>query len=145
MPLEGTYQPSTLSFAAEQVELYELSGGTDGLEKHGQPCVILWTRGRKSGSLRKTPLLRIKRGDQYAVVASKGGARTNPLWYLNIVAHPNVTLQDGPEVKDFTARVVTGDERAEWWKAATEVWPTYDEYQMKTERHIPVVVLDPRT
>jgi deazaflavin-dependent oxidoreductase (nitroreductase family) len=81
---------------------------------------------------------------RYAVVASMGGAPKHPVWYLNLVADPEVTLQDGAEVKDYTARVVEGDEKAEWWKRATEVWPAYDEYQSKTDRAIPLVVLEPR-
>jgi deazaflavin-dependent oxidoreductase (nitroreductase family) len=144
MPLEGTYEPNAWNVAADQVELYERSGGTEGTELQGKPCVILWTRGRKTGNVRKAPLMRVKRGDQYAVVASLGGAPSHPVWYLNLLADPNVSLQDGPELRDYTARVVTGDEKAEWWKAATEVWPAYDEYQTKTDREIPLVVLDPK-
>ena len=144
MPIEGTYVPNGWQFAADQTELYERSGGTEGLLLQGKPCVILWTRGRRSGNVRKAPLMRVKRGDQYAVVASMGGAPKHPVWYLNLLADPNVSLQDGPELRDYTARVVTGDEKAEWWKAATEVWPAYDEYQTKTDREIPLVVLDPK-
>ena len=144
MPIEGTYVPNAWQLAADQAELYERSGGTEGTLLQGKPCVILWTRGRKTGNVRKAPLMRVKRGDQYAVVASLGGAPTHPVWYLNLLADPNVSLQDGPDLRDYTARVVTGDDKAEWWKAATEVWPDYDEYQTKTDREIPVVVLDPK-
>lgn len=144
MALEGIYEPSPWDWVADQVALYESSGGTDGLLLNGKPCVILWTRGRHSGTVRKSPLMRVADGEgRYAIVASMGGAPKHPVWYLNVVADPSVSLQDGPELRDYSARVVEGQEKAEWWKRATEVWPAYDEYQAKTDRAIPVVVLDP--
>jgi deazaflavin-dependent oxidoreductase (nitroreductase family) len=143
MALEGTYEPSPWEPIAAQVELYETSGGTEGTELEGKPCVILWTRGRHSGTVRKSPLMRVTDGERYAVIASMGGAPKHPVWYLNLAADPKVSLQDGPDLKDYTARVVEGAERDEWWKRATDVWPAYDEYQTKTDRQIPVVVLDP--
>ena len=143
MALEGTYAPSPWAPIADQVKLYEESGGTEGTTLEGQPCIILWTKGRHSGEVRKTPLMRVNDGGRYAVVASLGGAPKHPVWYLNLVADPHVSLQDGPNLRDYSARVVKGDERAEWWKKATAVWPSYDEYQTKTDRTIPVVVLDP--
>jgi F420H(2)-dependent quinone reductase len=144
MTLEGTYEPSPWQPIAEQVQLYESSGGTDGLLLEGRPCVILWTRGRHSGTVRKSPLMRVTDdAGNYAVVASLGGAPKHPVWYLNLLADPVVSLQDGPELKDYTARVVEGDEKAEWWKRATATWPSYDEYQTKTDRRIPLIVLDP--
>ncbi len=145
MALDGTYEPSPWPPIVEQVELYESSGGQEGNLLEGKPCVILWTRGRKSGNVRKTPLMRVTDGDgRYAVVASMGGAPDHPVWYLNMVADADVSLQDGPDLRDYTARVVDGDEKAEWWKRATEVWPSYDDYQAATERVIPLVVLEPR-
>ena len=145
MPLEGTYEPSPAAWVRDQIEKYEASNGTEGTELQGKPCVILWTRGRKSGTVRKSALMRVADEEgRYAVVASMGGAPKHPVWYLNLLADPEVTLQDGPEVKDYTARVVEGDEKAAWWERATEVWPAYDEYQAKTERAIPLVVLEPR-
>jgi F420H(2)-dependent quinone reductase len=145
VPLEGTYEPSPWPPIAEQVALYESSKGTEGTELEGKPCVILWTRGRHSGTVRKSPLMRVT-DDQgsYAVVASMGGAPKHPVWYLNLLADPDVSLQDGPELKDYRARVVEGDEKTAWWKRATSVWPSYDEYQTKTDRAIPLVVLEPR-
>lgn len=143
MPIDGTYEPSTWDLVADQVALYESSGGTEGTTMEGAPCVILWTRGRKSGSVRKAPLIRVEHDGRYAVVASMGGAPAHPVWFLNLVAEPNVSLQDGPELRDYVAREVTGDEKAEWWSRATAVWPAYDEYQTKTDRQIPLVVLDP--
>src|SRR5689334_3234294 len=145
MPLEGTYEPSPAAWVRDQIEKYEASKGTEGTELQGKPCVILWTRGRKSGTVRKSALMRVADEEgRYAVVASMGSAPKHPVWYLNLLADPEVTLQDGPEVKDYTARVVEGDEKAAWWERATEVWPAYDEYQAKTERAIPLVVLEPR-
>lgn len=144
MALGGTYEPSPWDWVADQVALYESSGGTDGLLLNGKPCVILWTRGRHSGTVRKSPLMRVADDEgRYAIVASMGGAPKHPVWYLNVVTDASVSLQDGPELRDYTARVVEGDEKVEWWKRATEVWPAYDEYQAKTDRAIPVVVLDP--
>jgi len=143
MPLDGEYEPSPWAPVAEQVELYESSGGTDGLLLEGKPCVVVWTKGRKSGKVRKSPLMRVTDGERYAVVASMGGAAQSPVWYLNMKDDPQVTLQDGPVVKDYTAREVEGDEKARWWARATEVWPSYDEYQASTDRVIPLVVLAP--
>ena len=143
MPLQGTYEPSPSAHAAKQVRDYEASGGSEGNTMRGVPVIILWTRGRSTGVVRKTPLMRVRDGDRYAVVASMGGAPQHPAWYGNLLADPHVSLQDGPEVKDYTAREVTGDEKARWWAKATEVWPDYDAYQAKTDREIPVVVLEP--
>ncbi len=126
-----------------QVDLYESSGGKEGGELEGKPCVILWTRGRQTGTVRKTPLMRVKDGDRYAVIASLGGAPKHPVWFLNILGDPLVSLQDGSELRDYTVRVAEGAERDEWWKKANEVWPAYEDYQAKTERMIPVVVLEP--
>ena len=143
MPLDGEYEPSPWEPIAEQVRQYEDTGGREGGELEGAPCVILTTRGRRSGSLRKTPLIRVADGDRYAVIASMGGAPHHPVWYLNLLAEPHVELQDGPVRRDYRARVAEGDEKREWWDRALEVWPSYDEYQAKTEREIPLVVLDP--
>jgi deazaflavin-dependent oxidoreductase (nitroreductase family) len=145
MPIEGNYEPNKWDVAAKQVELYESSGGTKGTTLRGAPCVILWTRGRRSGALRKAPLMRVEHEGRYAVVASLGGAPQHPVWYLNLLADPEVSLQDGPVLADYTAREVTGDEKAEWWARATAVWPSYDDYQAKTSRQIPVVLLEPRS
>ncbi|MEV0588779.1 nitroreductase family deazaflavin-dependent oxidoreductase [Nonomuraea sp. NPDC050310] len=143
MPLTGEYEPSPADFVAKQVELYERTGGAEGNTLRDRPVIILTTKGAKSGKIRKTPLMRVTDGTAYAVVASQGGAPTNPLWYHNIVADPHVTLQDGPEPRDYTARQVEGEERARWWDRAVEAWPDYAEYQKKTDREIPVFVLEP--
>ena len=143
MPLEGEYEPSPWGPIADQVATYEGSGGTEGLDLEGQPCVILTTKGRKTGKLRKSPLMRVEHEGSYAVVASLGGAPQHPVWYLNLIANPDVMLQDGPAVFDLRAREVTGDEKARWWARAREVWPPYDDYQAGTDRVIPLVVLEP--
>jgi F420H(2)-dependent quinone reductase len=143
MPLEGPYEPSAWAPIADQVQLFEDSDGRDGNSLNGQPCIVLWTRGRHSGAVRKTPLMRVTDGSRYAVVASMGGAPKHPVWYLNLAADPHVSLQDGADLRDYTARTVDGAERDEWWARANEVWPDYDGYQAKTDRVIPVVVLDP--
>jgi F420H(2)-dependent quinone reductase len=142
MPIEGTYEPSPWTPVADQVRQYEESGGTEGTELEGAPCVILWTRGRHTGTVRKA-LMRVRDGDRYAVVASMGGAPQHPVWFHNITADPRVSLQDGPELRDYTAHVADAEEKAEWWPKATAVWPSYDEYQASTDRDIPVVVLEP--
>jgi F420H(2)-dependent quinone reductase len=142
MPLTGEYEPSPWERIAEQVRLYESTGGKEGGTLEGAPCVILTTKGRKSGKLRKTPLMRIEHDGVYAVVASLGGAPKHPVWYLNLVANPDVTLQDGDAVLDLRARTASSDEKRHWWPRLTAVWPPYSEYQSKTERDIPVVLLE---
>ena len=143
MPLEGEYEPSPWEPIATQVEQYESTGGREGGELEGQPVVILTTRGNKTGKLRKTPLMRVERDGRYAVIASMGGAPQHPVWFHNLVADPIVTLQDREHVADYHARVVEGDEKADWWRVATQAWPSYDDYQRNTDREIPLVVLEP--
>ncbi|MDT0567588.1 nitroreductase family deazaflavin-dependent oxidoreductase [Streptomyces sp. DSM 3412] len=145
MPLEGEYVPSPAQWVREQVELYESSGGTQGttLLDTGLPVVVLTTRGAKSGKIRKTPVMRVEHEGRYAVVASLGGAPKHPVWYHNIKSDPLVELQDGPVRQDMTAREVTGDEKAAWWDRAVAAYQPYEDYQKKTDREIPVFVLEP--
>jgi len=143
MPLTGDYEPSTSDWARENAELYMASGGTQGTDLKGKPVILLTTVGAKTGKLRKTPLMRVERNGEYAVVASLGGAPKNPVWYYNIVKHPRVELQDGTSSGDYEAREVVGEEKATWWQRAVEVWPDYADYQRKTDRDIPVFVLTP--
>jgi deazaflavin-dependent oxidoreductase (nitroreductase family) len=143
MPLSGTYEPSPQDYVRKQVELYERSGGAEGNTMRGKPVIILTSRGAKSGKIRKTPLMRVEHDGTYAVVASQGGAPEHPTWYHNLVADPHVELQDGPVRQDMTARELTGDEKAVWWERAVEAWPDYANYQEKTDRQIPVFVLEP--
>ncbi|MFJ9347414.1 nitroreductase family deazaflavin-dependent oxidoreductase [Streptomyces sp. NPDC101237] len=145
MPLEGEYEPSPTAWVREQVELYESSGGTQGttLMDTGLPVIVLTTLGVKSGKIRKTPLMRVEHDGKYAVVASQGGAAKNPVWYYNVKSQPLVELQDGPVRQDMTAREITGAEKDEWWDRAVAAYPPYAEYQKKTDREIPVFVLEP--
>ncbi len=143
MPLDGEYEPSPWDWVSQQVEEYERTGGREAGVLEGKPVVILTTRGRKSGKLRKSALMRVERDGRYAVVASMGGAPKHPVWYLNLVADPAVTLQDGDQVLTMRARTATPEERRDWWPVATAAWPPYDEYQTKTDREIPVVLFDP--
>ncbi|MER5849118.1 nitroreductase family deazaflavin-dependent oxidoreductase [Streptomyces sp. NPDC002012] len=143
MPLKGEYEPSPAQWVRDQVELFESSGGTEGITMRGLPVIILTTRGARSGKIRKTPLMRIEHNGTYAVVASQGGAPKHPVWYHNIVADPRVELQDGPVRQDMNAREATGEEKAVWWQRAVEAFPDYADYQLKTDRQIPVFVLEP--
>ncbi len=147
MPLGGEYEPSPEQWVREQVELYERTGGREGntLRDTGLPVVIFTTRGKKSGKLRKTPLMRVEHDGAYAMVASQGGAPTHPVWYHNVKADPDaVTLQDGPEARDGHARELSGEERRIWWERAVAAYPPYAEYQARTEREIPVILWEPR-
>jgi deazaflavin-dependent oxidoreductase (nitroreductase family) len=142
MPLSGEYEPGTSEWARVQAEKFEGSGGAEANLLRGRPIVVVTNVGAKSGKLRKTALMRVEHGGVYAIVASKGGAETHPTWHFNLVANPLVELQDGPEKHDYRARLVGGDERALWWSRAAEAWPDYDDYQTKTDREIPVFVLE---
>ncbi len=142
-PLEGEYEPSPYQWVRDQVAEYEASGGTraNTLRDTGLPVIVVTTRGNKSGKLRKTPLMRVESGGEYALVASQGGRPKHPEWYWNLKADPDaVTIQDGPEPFDVTVREVEGEERAQWWERAVAAFPPYAEYQEKTERRIPVLV-----
>ena len=145
MPVDGEYAPSPAAWVRDQVELYENSGGTQGLTLRdtGLPVVIVTNRGARSGKVHKTPVMRVEHGGRYAMVASKGGAPDHPLWYHNVRANPLVEVQDGPHKQDMIAREVSGAERAEWWERAVAAYPPYAEYHAKTAREIPVFVLEP--
>jgi deazaflavin-dependent oxidoreductase (nitroreductase family) len=144
MTLQGTYAPSRQKWVREQVSAYEESGGRRAttLRDTGDPVVVITSVGARSGKLRKNPVMRVERDGTYVAVASMGGAPRNPEWYHNLIAHPEVDLQDGPEKHTYVARLVHGDERQEWWDYAVETWPTYASYQEKTDREIPVFVLE---
>ncbi len=143
MPLQGEYEPSSSKWVRDQVEEYESSRGTRGTTLQGVPVVVITSRGASSGKLRKNPVMRVEHDGVYAAVASKGGAPENPAWYRNLVEHPLIELQDEASKGDYTAREASGDERAVWWQRAVEVWPDYATYQTKTDRQIPVFVLEP--
>jgi len=143
MPLTGEYAPSPSDWAREQAEKFEASGGTEAADLQGRPIILLTSVGARTGKIRKTPLMRIEHDGEYAVVASRGGAPTHPVWYWNLVKNPHVELQDGNVKRDYRAREVSGEERAVWWERAVEAWSPYAEYQTKTDRIIPVFVLTP--
>ena len=143
MPVTGEYEPSAASWARDQVDLYERSGGTQGTDLNGLPVIILTSLGARTGKVRKTPLMRVEHDGEYAVVASQGGAPKHPVWYYNLTADPHVELQDGPVRKDYQAREVHGAERDTWWERAVAAYPDYAEYQKNTDRTIPVFVLTP--
>ena len=145
MPLSGTYEPSTQQWVRDQVDLYERSGGVEGTTLRGMPVVILTSTGAKTGALRKTPLMRVEHEGRYAAVASLGGAPRHPVWYHNLLADPDVELQDGPVKRDMVAREVSGEEREVWWQRAVAAFPDYAAYQEKTDRRIPVFVVEPAT
>jgi len=147
MSIEGEYVPSPSQWVRDQVEAYERSGGTEAntLRDTGIPVIIVTMKGKTSGAVRKIALMRVEHDGEYALIASMGGAPTNPGWYYNLVADPeNVTVQDGPAPFPVTVREVTGDERALWWQRSVAVFPNYAEYQAKTDRTIPVLVASPR-
>ncbi len=143
MPLDGEYVPSPAQWVRDQVEEYESSGGERGntLRDTGLPVIIVTTRGNKTGTIRKTPLMRVEHDGEYALVGSMGGAPKHPVWVHNLWADPTaVMIQDGPEPWDAEVREIDGDERAEWWDRAVAAFPPYADYQEKTERRIPVFI-----
>jgi deazaflavin-dependent oxidoreductase (nitroreductase family) len=142
--LVGEYVPSAAKWVRDQVAEYEASGGARANTLRGgkDPIVVITSVGRHSGALRKNPLMRVERDGKYLAVASIGGAPKNPEWYHNFLANPVVELQDGPEPKLYRARLLEGHERAEWWDHAVATWPTYGVYQTRTEREIPLFLLE---
>lgn len=142
MALDGEYGPSPAQWVRDQVDAIESSGGSDGTMLRGMPVIVMTMKGAKSGKVRKVPVMRVEHGGLYAAVASKGGAPDNPLWYANLVANPDIEVQDGPARRAATARELHGDERAQWWDRAVDAFPDYATYQQRTDREIPVFVLE---
>ncbi len=141
------YIPTPVKWVREQVELYESSGGTEGttLLDTGMPCILFTHRGNKTGAIRKTPLMRVKDGDSYVLVASKGGRPDNPVWVYNLRADPDIELRDATEVQPMRVREVEDEgERERLWALAVAAFPPYEEYRNKTSRTIPIFVADPR-
>ena len=143
MPLDGEYEPSPEQWVRDQVAEYEASGGERANHVRGYPIVVVTSRGARSGKLRKNPVIRVEHGGEYLAVASKGGAPDHPAWYRNVLAHPVVDLQDGPEVVEMSVRELEGAERETWWERAVAAFPTYAEYQVRTDRTIPLLLLTP--
>jgi deazaflavin-dependent oxidoreductase (nitroreductase family) len=145
MPLQGEYEPSTEGWVREQVEQYEGSGGTEALTLRGTglPVVVVTSLGAKSGKVRKNPLMRVEHEGRYLAVGSQGGAPTDPHWVRNVREHPTVELQDRAQKWEMSVRELSGDERTQWWDRAVEAFPNYAKYQERTERLIPVFLLEP--
>jgi F420H(2)-dependent quinone reductase len=142
--MSSTYEPSPSDRVRDQVALYEATGGREGGTVEGWPVVILTTTGAKTGDIRKNPVLRIKEGDTYVAVASNAGAISHPSWYHNLIAHPQVLLQDGATVCRLRAREADGQDQAHWWDVAERFWPHFPEYRAKAGgRDIPVMLLEP--
>jgi deazaflavin-dependent oxidoreductase (nitroreductase family) len=147
MPLDGEYEPSTQQWVRDQVERYEASGGREAntLRDTGLPIVVFSTRGVQSGKVRKQPLMRVEHDGAYLMVGSVGGAPDDPAWVANVRAAPDqVAVQDGPEPWDGVARELTGDQKAEWWERAVAAYPSYADYQRRTDREIPVFLVERR-
>ena len=145
MPLEGEYEPSPEQWVRDQVERYEATDGREAgtLRDTGLPVVIYTTRGRRSGKLRKTPLMKVEHEGAYLLVASKGGAPEHPVWYHNLTADPSALMvQDGADRFDAQVRELSGDERKVWWQRAVAAFPPYADYQVKTERLIPILLAE---
>ena len=144
MPLSGEYEPSPRQWVRDQVERYEATGGREAntLRDSGLPIAIFWNRGVRSGKIRKTPLMRVEHDGVYAMVGSVGGAAEDPAWVANVRAHPEVTVQDGPEPWDGVVREITGEEKAVWWERAVAAYPSYADYQERTDRDIPVFLVE---
>ena len=140
------YIPSPTDWVREQVELYEGSGGTEGttLRETGLPVIIVTNTGNRTGSIRKTPLMRVKDGDNYILVGSRGGAPTNPQWVYNLRSHADVEIRDETAVYDMRVREVDdASERARIWEICVAAFPPYADYQQNTSRTIPVFVAEP--
>jgi len=146
--LTGEYAPSPEAWVRDQVEAFEASGGTaaNTLGDTGYPIVVITNRGAKSGKIRKTPVMRVEKDGKYLAVASKGGGPQDPLWMNNLIAHPDVSLQDGAFVGSFRVRQLDGAEYEEWYAEAERQWPTYTDYKARAkgyDRVIPIFLLEP--
>jgi deazaflavin-dependent oxidoreductase (nitroreductase family) len=136
--------PDFSLFGDEHVRKYEETGGRIGHDWNGTSCLVLRTRGRTSGELRKFPLIYGRSGDDYVIIASRGGAPEHPGWYKNLLAHPDVEVQVHDQVLPVRARTASAAEKKRLWPIMTAQWPDYDKYQAGTKRDIPLVVLSPR-
>ena len=139
---EKVYDNQT-GFAKDHIREYVESNGKQGYLWHGVPTLLLTTRGRKSGLLRRTPLIFGRDGNNYMLVASKGGAPKHPLWYLNLVANPEVEIQVGADKLKARARTATKEEKPRLWKIMADIFPKYNDYQAKAGREIPLIILEP--
>ncbi|OYO22187.1 nitroreductase [Enemella dayhoffiae] len=142
MAIEGKYVPSPTQWVRDQVEAIEAAGDTRAAQLMDRPVVLLTMRG-VSGNVRKVPLMRVEHDGVYAAVASKGGAPENPKWYANLRKNPVLELMDGTRTWTAKARELSGAEREQWWERCVAAYPPYADYQTKTDRQIPVLVLEP--
>lgn len=144
MALTGTYVPSATAWVRKNVELYEATDGEKGgtLPGTDYPVVVITSVGSSSGNLRKNPVMRVERDGAYLAVASNGGRAADPAWVDNFRQHPEVELQDKAEKHTYRVRELSGEEREDWWQHAVATWPTYASYQEKTDRLIPLFLLE---
>ena len=144
MTIYGEYAPSTAQWVRDQVDTIEATGTTRSVHIMDRPVVLLTMIGATSGKVRKVPVMRVEHDGVYLAVASKGGAPEHPQWFHNLLAHPDVEIQDDRASSPVRARLVSGEERGPWWERAVAAYPPYAEYQTKTEREIPLFVIEPR-
>ena len=144
MTIDGEYVPSTAGWVRDQVEKIEAAGDTGAVQVQDRPVIMLTMRGHRSGAVRKVPVMRVEDGGRFVAVASQGGAPEHPAWYWNLVADPEIDVQAGTETFPARARELEGKERFDWWVRAVEAFPPYAEYQVRTQREIPVFLLEPR-
>ena len=138
------YEPNATPWVRDQLATIDSTGDTRTVSVMDRPIVVVVMTGAKSGKKRRVPLMRVEHEGSYAAVASKGGHPENPVWFNNLVANPDVAVQDGTEWHDLRARLVDGAEREQWWERAVAAYPPYADYQRKTDRQIPLFVLEPR-
>lgn len=143
MPLDGEYAQEKTGWVKAQLEKIDEAGTTEAVDINGMSVVVFTIRGAKSGLLRRVPLMRVEHDGVYAAVASKGGAPEHPAWYHNVKANPQVEVQDGAQRRDAMARQIEGAEREQWWERAVAAFPPYAEYQTKTDRQIPIFLIEP--
>jgi len=144
MSSDDDYAPSPEKWVRDHVETIEQAGDTRATDLRGLPIIVLTMRGATSGKIRKVPLMRVEHDGRYAAVASQGGAPDNPKWYANLVANPDIEIHDGTTTTPVRARELEGQERYEWWVRAVAAYPEYADYQVRTQRQIPLLVLEPR-
>ena len=144
-PLTGEISPPKAGWVADQLAAIDAAGDTRAADIQGMSIVVYTVRGKRSGTLRRVPLMRVTDGTAYAAVASKGGAPQHPAWYHSMTANPRVDLQDGTQTRPFVVRELSGDERAAWWERCVAAFPPYADYQKNTDRQIPVLLAEPLT
>lgn len=142
MPLQGEYATEKTEWVAGQLAKIDNAGTTEAVDMNGMHIVVFTIRGRKTGKLRRVPLMRVEKDGAYALFASKGGAPEHPVWYRNVLANPDIDVQDGTQIRSGRARELSGTEREEWWARGVEAFPPYADYQEKTGRTIPVLLVE---